>query len=544
MPSTTRATVYIDVDDEITSVIDKVKSTDSKVVALVLPKRATVLQSMVNMKLLKRTAENDKKSIVLITSEASLLSVAGLVGVYVAKTLQSKPEIPALASAATGDDVEDVHIDPSKPVGELAEDEAIEVDNDAPAIEAVDMAKTKGLKKGKIKIPDFDKFRVLVIVGVIGLVGLIAGLYWATQVAPRATITIKTDTNTIDSELQLTVDPKLTELGEATDVVPGTLKETKKTDTESVPATGEVDKGTKAKGKVTLQNCSPSVDDVTIPAGTGVSNGNLTFFTDKAVVLPATVKNGLNQCITPTKDVEVTAQNGGDRYNISGDRTFTVAGYSSVKGVDSTAMAGGTSSIVKVVSQKDIDEAKQKITDRSDAARDEMLSDMEAFGLIGLRETFATKGEPVVTTSPGVNEEATEVKVSYSVTYTMLGIKKADLKTLVEKNVDSKIDKSTQVILDDGLDEATIILTEKKANGEVKVTIKTKVLAGPQLDDNAIKQSVLGKKKGQAISIIKARPGIKEVDIKYSPFWVSSNPKKAAKITIIFEQNNTNNASQ
>jgi hypothetical protein len=65
-------TIYIDIDDEITTVIDKLKNSNAKVVALVLPKRAAVFQSIVNMKLLKRAADADKKNLVLITSEAGL----------------------------------------------------------------------------------------------------------------------------------------------------------------------------------------------------------------------------------------------------------------------------------------------------------------------------------------------------------------------------------------------------------------------------------------------------------------------------------------
>ena len=65
--------IYIDVDDEITGIIDKVRRSGQKIVALVLPKRAAVFQSIVNMKLLKRAAEEAQKNIVLITSEVGLL---------------------------------------------------------------------------------------------------------------------------------------------------------------------------------------------------------------------------------------------------------------------------------------------------------------------------------------------------------------------------------------------------------------------------------------------------------------------------------------
>lgn len=542
--SPSKDTIYIDIDDEITAIIDKLKSSDKKIVALVLPKRATVLQSIVNMKLLKRTADDSKKNLVLITSEAGVLPLAGVVGVHVAKTLQSKPAIPVAPKtndspvSVDGDDIADVEVDPHKSIGELAEEEAIEVDNeDKPVAAAAATGAVAKVSKKKIKIPNFDKFRIKVVLGVVALILVIVGLFFATQVMPKARVVVKTDSNSIDSELKLTVSPTATAINEEGTIVPGIPKEVKKTDTESVPATGEVDKGERAKGEVSLRNCSASVEPVTVPAGTGVSNSNLTFITDTAVILPATTKNGLNQCTTAAQSVAVTAQAGGDKYNISGGRTFAVAGFSSVTGIDSTAMAGGTTNITKIVTQKDVDDARQKIQDRSDAARDELLEEMESQGIIGIRETFATKGEPVVTPTPKVNDPGTNVTVNVVTTYTLLGIKKDDLNPLVEKSVDGKYDKSKQVILDNGLDEARVIVDEKKANGEAVVTLRLQVLAGPQLDENAIKNEIAGKKKSQSLSAIQSRPGIKEAQITYSPFWVSSTPKKTSKITVVFEQN-------
>jgi hypothetical protein len=77
--------IYLDVDDEITTIIDKVEGAKQKIVALVLPKRATMLQSIVNMRLLKRSATSAGKSVVLITSEHALMPLAGAAGIHVAK---------------------------------------------------------------------------------------------------------------------------------------------------------------------------------------------------------------------------------------------------------------------------------------------------------------------------------------------------------------------------------------------------------------------------------------------------------------------------
>lgn len=559
--------IYIDIDDEITSIIDKVRSSDSRIVALVLPKRATMLQSIVNMKLLKRTADTAKKHIVLITSESGLLPLAGAVSLHVAKNLQSKPLIPSGPEAGDADDAEvgedelatgadEPDLDESKSVGELAgttrksarttaaarpvspDDDAIELDNSDDIADHDALVLDKSAKKkggSKFKIPNFEKFRLLVILGGIGFVALLAGLYLAIFVMPKAKITIKTDSTTVNSNITFTASTTTKELDEEGRVLPAQRQENKKTDTEKAPATGQKDIGTKASGNVTFSNCSDS--PVTVPAGTGISNGNLTFITQEAVSLDAGNFNSNGSCKTSGPHVSsgrVVAQNNGDQYNLSA-RDYTVAGYSSVK-ASGQAMSGGTSKIVKVVAQADVDAAKEKLaTKASQSASDELKQALKAKGLYPLTDTLNT-GDPVTTITPQVGEEASEVTVSTVTATTMLAINEEDLKKLVEEDAKKQIDTSKQSILDNGLSEASFVVQGSKTAAQVKLTVQSLVRAGPQLDNAGIKREIAGKKKGETISIIQNRPAIKDVTVEYSPFWVSKTPKKQNKITIVFDQ--------
>jgi formiminotetrahydrofolate cyclodeaminase len=61
MATATKETIYIEADDEITTVIEKIITAKNKIIAVVLPKRATVFQSVVNMKLLKKAADETKR---------------------------------------------------------------------------------------------------------------------------------------------------------------------------------------------------------------------------------------------------------------------------------------------------------------------------------------------------------------------------------------------------------------------------------------------------------------------------------------------------
>ncbi len=576
MSEAAKDTIYIDVDDEITGIIDKVVSSKHKIVALVLPKRAAVLQSIVNMKLLKKSSDANKKQLVLITSEAGLLPLAGAVKLHVAKTLQSKPAIPSEPKVPSDDlaldendtdkfdDLEDEpveeepKVDKAKTVGELAaatavgaklannDDDTIELDNEVDAAgatkpDAKKTSKAKGTKGEKTpKIPNFNKFRkrTLLIGGAI--VALIILWILGITVLPKATVIIKTDNVSVNTDLVFTASTSAEELDEEKSIVPAVSKEVKKTDNEKVPATGKKNVGEKATGTVTMKLTNCDQDSVTVPAGTGVSNGSLTYITQGDVNLNS-VKIG-NQCKNDSfpaftsATVNVVAQNPGDQYNINGGRTFTISGFSSVAGVDSSAMTGGTNKEITVVSAQDVETAKSKLTDKSkSAASTELEKQLEEESLFAIPETL-TASAAAVSAAPAVDQEASEVTVTSTVTYSMLGVKRDDLKKLVVKSVEDDIDTSKQKVADDGLDDAVFKLGEKASPTDQKINVQTTVSTGAKIDEEALKKEITGKKKGEVQQIVGAYPGVKEVEVNYSPFWVYKTPSNPEKITIEFVQ--------
>ncbi len=547
-------TIYIDVDDEITSIIDKVKSAPDKIVALVLPKRATVLQSIVNMKLLKKSAASAKKNIVLITSEAGLLPLAGVVGLHVAKSLQSKPVIPPPPDRLESTDPEiseeepEPLVDKTKSIGSLAAaasmqdadgTETIELDNEtdtAGPAAAVSSAKKKLAKR--FKVPNFDKFRIGFFLGILALIVLVVGWILAAIVLPKAIVTIKTDTSTVTSTLSFNANTATQNLDVDKALVPAVAKEVKKTDTEKTTASGKKDTGAKATGTLTIKNCEDS-SPRTVPAGTVVSASGKSFTMDAGVTVPAgTFSGGGTVCTSSTVNVGVTASNSGDGYNL-GASTYTSssAALSGNFRLNGTATAGGTSKIVSVVSQDDIDGAVAKMKGRLDQdAIKELNQLLQAESLEGLDETRVIS-TPVIKTTPAVDQEATgEVTVTAETTYNELGVKKDYLVQLVKKDVESKIDKTKQSILDDGLGSAVFRLETRKSPTEAQISLQTIAIAGPELNEASIKDQIRGKKRGDAEKVIGGLPGVKDVSVEYKPFWVLSTPKASKKITIIIEK--------
>ena len=558
MSITQKDTIYIDIDDEITSVIEKVNDSKSKILALVLPKRAAVLQSTVNMRLLKRAAKESNKSVVLITSETALLPLAGVVGLHVARTLNSKPAIPPApdtdASHITIDDylsssdVEElVDIDPKTTVGELAgdampnEDEPIVVDYDEDD-QANEHKTEKPVKDKKLKVPNFDRFRTIILLGGGALVMLLTLGIWAFVVAPKSTITISTNTSPLSSSVILTASTSAKTLDKAQQIVPASTKESKKTDTQKVPATGEKNNGTKAGGTMTVFYC-PSNDNtqISLPAGSAFVNNGVVFRTNVAVTVPASNFLGGGTCKKDlSQNVAVTSEQAGDKYNLS-SRSYIGVDNSAISGTGS-AMSGGTSKMVKVVSQSDVDAAKLQMLDRTKtAAITELTKQFNDANMFALTDTITAVSQ-TATSSPSVNEEASETTVGLNVTYAMTGISKSDLKLLVEASVKDKIDLSKEQIQDEdyGLGKASVKIQEKKANGDTKVEIQFQLSIGPKLEIDALKKEVAGKKRGDVVNLINSRPGVKDVSVRYSPFWVMSTPSNPSKITIVLEKINDN----
>ena len=86
--------IYIEIDDEVTAVYDKVKNINKKHIYIVAPKRSILFQSIVNLKILKRKAEDDKKKIYLVTNDSNGIHLAQKTGITVySKTTEGKPSI-------------------------------------------------------------------------------------------------------------------------------------------------------------------------------------------------------------------------------------------------------------------------------------------------------------------------------------------------------------------------------------------------------------------------------------------------------------------
>jgi hypothetical protein len=81
--------LYLEADEEITSVIDKLKGLEGGSVALVAPKGSSIVQSLVSLKLLKKEATGLKKDIAIVTADEVGQNLSTQIGLKVFADVKS-----------------------------------------------------------------------------------------------------------------------------------------------------------------------------------------------------------------------------------------------------------------------------------------------------------------------------------------------------------------------------------------------------------------------------------------------------------------------
>lgn len=572
-----KTTVYVDVEDDITTIISKVEESAKSVVALVLPKRSAALHSTVNMRLLKQNAESAGKKVVIVTSESALLPLAGAVGLPVAKNLHTAPEIPPepkMAEPASGssDSTNQAYatsktpITPTKPpvkgpnpiatIGALdeaherKEPETIELDDESPSKKSpatesgpkggmAGMAGAMAAKIPGIKVPNFDSFRKWLILGGVGLVGLIVFLYFALSVLPKASIVITTDSSPVSLNMNISASGGTKKLDEVNNIIPSTLQTYKQVAKKNITPTGRQDVGSKAIADITLSiPCSAVSSPITISSGTGVSNGEFTYITQSSVTLGNSTPSYPGGVCTFTGSTSIIAQKAGSDYN--GKSTFSVSGQPDVSADASQPTSGGSSQIVTVVSQQDLNTALTAISnDTSQPAEADVTKQfqtkLDEQGYYLVSSTLKVS-KPVASSSPSVGQQATSATVSVTTTYSVLALKKDDLTKLITNYAKKQIDSAKQTIeTTDILKEVKISVASQSSSTDSTLNVEGEVKAIPVIKAEDVINDSAGKKKGDIKTVISGLPGVKSVDIHLSPFWVSKVPGDHSKIRVTIQ---------
>ncbi len=325
--------IYIEPEDDITDIITKIEGAKEKIVALVPPKKASVFRSVVNIKLIAKSATSSGRTVVIVTTDPSIIKIAGLVHMLVTHDLESAPFYPeaedfdetgenttltegvnnerteSASSAETdasdrddddseGDtDEEDEEIDDEDdPEDEEEEEDSDDDDDENAENDKKSSKKSKksksGAKKGLFKnakapfLVWINRHQPLFYFLCILIIALVALGVWAFVIAPAATITvgIRTESGNFSENVAFT------ETAGRDSVEDGVFSLTeypiRDTLEQEFTATGSKNVGDKATGTVVAvatfwpSNTTAEGGNIAINAGSQFTINGLTFVSD------------------------------------------------------------------------------------------------------------------------------------------------------------------------------------------------------------------------------------------------------------------------
>lgn len=578
--------IYIEPEHDITDILANIKGAKSKIVALVPPKKSSVLRSAVNFKLISKAAVKAEKTVVLITSDESLLRLADSVKMPTAKNLQSKPKLPDTEDATEfGAEPEDAAEDVDASEEEVIEDTkdaeetkpapkddekkagkvgkaANKAATKAAAAEEVeeltddDDEKPKTEKKKNTKVPNFKKWRKLIVICVPLIILLVLLLVWANVVAPAATISVKvrTTTSNFSEVIELTTDSSKSDPEKGIFFV--SEKTVEKVTEREFEAKGQKTVGTKASGKVTVvrpagQRVSSNEDlKFSIPKGVTVTIGGKEYITTSAETITSTHTTCGLGTFAPypctandaSATISVEAKEVGDAYNIAAASSGITLGITTNKKytATSTAMTGGTSKTIKIVSEEDLKDAESELPSADNEARDDLAR--ECSGSCVLIGSSFKIAKDELSSSPQLNAEVGDnvtPKVVRKVTYSILTIDRADVDIFIRAVETAKMGDNTQDIYSTGLvaegeegADKVFFDNYKEEGGKTTAKLKSTVKTGPRVTNEMVAEKSYGEKVGKVKSILTSINGVSGVDIDTSYFWVTSIPSDPNKVEI------------
>ena len=267
-----------------------------------------------------------------------------------------------------------------------------------------------------------------------------------------------------------------------------------------------------------------------------VASSGSAFVTGEAVTVSAPTYGPPSSCGSDlrcegTATVTVTAVAPGSKYN--GASGSVNGSFDGASGAFAASTSGGTDKTVTVVSQDDVEKAKEQLKAQdSNKIKNELKKQFEATVVV-INESFAVEpGEP--TSSPAVGQEASSAKLTAATTYRLVGIARSDLRNIYDTHIKAQIAvEKNQKIYESG-DEATAFTEFSKTDAGFKVRAQASGQVGPNIDDKALANQLVGRRAGEIQQQIEAIQGVEDVEVKFSPFWVTKAPKSADKITIKF----------
>jgi hypothetical protein len=353
-------------------------------------------------------------------------------------------------------------------------------------------------------------------------------------VFPEVEVTIVPKTETVQKDFEVTVKAGATTEEAVNNVFPAELITEEERMEKVFKTTGEKNIGEKAKGEVVFFNQTGLTQPLTTENKL-VTDKGIVFYVEKNIDVPKAEVSAEGNIVYGSATVNIVAGEAGEEGNIEPGRLTIIdlpfSKQNKIYGEVKTRLAGGTSKMIKVVSEDDLKKAeeemkteivpklKDKITSR--LGEEYTLNDkLMEYNLVSVEKTVE------------LEEEIEEFKMAVTFNAKAL-VWREDL---VRQMVKDKIEKESgagKKLIETSKDIFEIEVTDfNLAENTAKLKIHTENQISMPIDTEKIKDEIKGLTEFEARRLLLSKDNIKDVRFKFNYSIMSKIPDNGNRIIV------------
>ena len=532
--SDTPVTIYLEADDEVTSVVRRLRAAEPGPIVIVAPGRSRATSSVVALRLLGRAAEADGRSLSVV-GDALTRSLAAEAGLPAFGTLDEARR----AEGGPAPAVEPRHASISVVRGPAADETAPTLAALAPSSAAPDdltrpvavpppPPSAAKRRRPPARAPRRNAALPLGLLVALALI-LVAAAVAGAALLPAATVTIVLRSDEIGP---VTYEIEVTDAERAGDTATATV---------DVVATGTYSVQQPASGAVVLYNWTYVPVDV--PAGTFVAAGEQAFATQADVTVPPGELTAGGQIAAGDIGVAVVAAAAGPAGNVGAEAINVVVNQSidaQLRGfpnnpeprvLNPEATSGGVDSTGPEITQADVDAAVASL-------RQDLASQVaEAIGTADPDEIFVEvpRAEPAISVPEGIvgMRDQERVEISGELAWEVV---RADPATVVEDArarllADVALVPAGQELLEDSVDVR--LGAASLADGALIVPAEVTARSVATIDLAGARDRIAGLTADEAEA---ALADLGDVSVELWPGWAATVPELEWRVEILIEE--------
>lgn len=576
-----RKIIFIEIDDEITTILGKIEKSKVDAIALVFPEKALIFESIINIKLLFEKLKEQKKDVHVVTKDAAgkkLLEKAG----FIFYKMPTK-KLPKREEGKGNSFVRVQKLKPGnmllKPIKtnfkkvsltELIAQEEKKKKTQEPKKKR-DVGKELHLESSEFKMWSEKLLSltikrrnfILFLIGAIGIfliIGYVALPSASVKIRPASNIIEKT-TNILLVDRERKKNLSGPEKAHAIATFP---VETIIEKTEEFPATGEVFTGSNARGKIKIYN-ERLKPWILVEKTRFQTEDGIIFRTEEKITVPGASysmvrdENGKlsqekipgNMIISIVAD-EMDAEKKlvGERGNISENAHLFIpaldaASQKIIYGKSVENFTGGVTEAYRILTQADLDTATKKIKEHIEttvqkefqaAVRQQNIDKSLNLVLFGDKKFVIYKFLELNLPKESVGKPLKSFMVDAKVQVRGVAYDEEEFYRVLENELKSKVHPQKQLVAIDRNSMTYQVVTSDSDPGDlnrIKIAVTIKGIEEFDLNSETeggrnfmsrIKEGVLGKNADEAKYFIQNMEEVNSVQISVWPFWSSTIP--------------------